>query len=325
MTATIRYRPSVPDVWREGNERPYGDLERKWRHQVRCIDMDVNTPEPQECRIALLGFACDEGVRRNWGRIGAREGPEALRKALGQLSWHCGNDDGVTDAGDVFCPDGDLHASQLELKRRVSHLLSVGYLPVLIGGGHEIAWGHYLGITDFASEMRIGIINIDAHFDLRKPDENGGNSGTSFFQIAEYCQRHESDLAYLCVGVEKRSNSKELFRTAALHGAEWIAADRTNMGNIETLQAEIDRFIARVDRVYLTLCLDALNAACAPGVSAPNPIGLSPEIVAALYRHIFKSGKAISTDIAELSPSHDIDRRTARLAAAMVFQIAENC
>jgi len=316
------YQPVNHSTWSEGQDRPFGTYERRWQHQVRCVDMDRDALQQPGCRMAILGFACDEGVRRNWGRPGAKEGPDAIRKVLGRFAWHQDNTCGFIDAGNVYCPDEDLQTAQQELRQRVARLLSAGYFTVLIGGGHEVAWGHYLGIADHTGEKSIGIINIDAHFDLRKPDKRGGNSGTSFFQIADQSERNHRDFKYLCLGIQKQSNSQELFRTASKYRTDWIASDGVALHNIGELQARLSQFLENVDWIYLSLCLDVFSAAYAPGVSAPNPAGLSPDVVAALYQYILQSGKVISTDIAELNPKYDLDERTARLAATMIFDVA---
>src|SRR5689334_24141000 len=87
--------------------------------------------------IALLGFACDEGVRRNGGRVGAKDGPRAIRQALANLAWHpwCA----VYEAGDVSCSDGELEQAQAELAYRVASVLRGGHRVLVLGGGHETA------------------------------------------------------------------------------------------------------------------------------------------------------------------------------------------
>ena len=124
-----------------------------------------------------VGFPSDEGVRRNQGRIGAAGGPEALRRALGSLT-----DPGVPlrDAGDV--PVGeDLEAGQKRLGAVVAAVLATGDLPIVLGGGHEVAYGSYLGWSSMAGAEHWGVVNLDAHFDLR--DEPCSTSGTPFRQI----------------------------------------------------------------------------------------------------------------------------------------------
>ena len=71
----------------------------------------------------------------------------------------------IIDLGDVSCPDGDLESSQKSLARVVQEVVSQEAFPLVLGGGHETAWGHYLGLSKYHGKL--GIINFDAHFDLR--------------------------------------------------------------------------------------------------------------------------------------------------------------
>ena len=84
----------------------------------------------------------------------------------------------------------------------------------------------------------------------------------------------------------------------------------------------LEKFLAGVDIVYLTICLDVVPAATAPGVSAPAAYGVSLEVVEALVDLVTVSGKLRLTDIAEMNPRFDIDQRTARVAARLVSRIA---
>ncbi|MGR5488749.1 arginase family protein, partial [Vibrio alfacsensis] len=81
-------------------------------------------------------------------------------------------------------------------------------------------------------------------------------------------------------------------------------------------------FIASVDYLYLTIDLDVFNAALAPGVSAPAAIGLSIEHFYPFFNAILQhNNKLLMADIAEENPTHDIDNRTAKLAARLCWQM----
>ena len=87
----------------------------------------------------------------------------------------------------------------------------------------------------------------------------------------------------------------------------------------EVSSKNLDEFIAQNDCIYLTICSDVFSSAFAPGVSAPQPFGLHPEIGLKLIKHIAGSKKVISFDIAEVLPRFDEDNRTAKLAAIIIF------
>ncbi|MFO6373202.1 arginase family protein, partial [Pseudomonas aeruginosa] len=88
--------------------------------------------------------------------------------------------------------------------------------------------------------------------------------------------------------------------------------------NLERSEAFLDSFLQSVDHLYLTVCLDVLPAAQAPGVSAPSAHGVEMPVVEHLVRRAKASGKLRLADIAELNPQLDSDQRTARIAARLV-------
>ena len=103
-------------------------------------------------KIAFIGFRCDEGVRRNQGRRGASQGADAIRSSLANLSVHFNEKETrVFDAGDIFYHDtaishDSLLSTQIALSTAIQILLFNGFFPIVLGGGHEVAFGHYHGI-----------------------------------------------------------------------------------------------------------------------------------------------------------------------------------
>ena len=133
--------------------------------------------------FAILGFKSDEGVRRNKGRVGAYDGPDAFRRKLGGLAFHKNKTTQLYDFGNICVKDGDLEKGQKALGELSALLRAKGFFVFIIGGGHEIAWGHYQGIASSEHRDKLRIINFDAHFDLRALEKPGkGSSGTPFFK-----------------------------------------------------------------------------------------------------------------------------------------------
>lgn len=106
-----------------------------------------------------------------------------------------------------------------------------------------------------------------------------------------------------------------------MYHAKVILADEFHQGLLEKCVDFIDRVIDQNEIVYVSICLDVFAAAFAPGVSAIQPLGLSPWHVIPLVRQLAASGKVISYDIAELSPRYDFDQCTAKLAANLIYEI----
>lgn len=273
---------------------------------------------------ALLGFESDAGVARNQGRTGAAQGPTALRKALAPLAWH--RTGPAYDAGNVRCEGDALETAQQALADQLSALLKAEHFPIVLGGGHEVAYGSWRGLAQHLADKgekapRIGIINFDAHFDLRDPT-HVRSSGTPFAQIADECAQRGWPFRYACLGVSRAANTRALFNRAAQLGV-MVREDRDfQPAHLECIQRDLERFMVRCDHIYLTIDLDVLPAGEAPGVSAPAARGVSLALIEPLIETIRDSGKLRLADLAELNPAHDIDNRSARAAARLVFQLA---
>jgi formiminoglutamase len=238
---------------------------------------------------------------------------------MANLAWHMTSP--VYDAGDVVCSDTDLESAQSALGERVATLLTAKQLPLIIGGGHEVAWGTWQGISAvLPASARIGIINVDAHFDLRGGEQ--ASSGTPFRQIANACAADGRLFRYSCLGVSAVSNTAALFETAKATGTVWMLDDDFSIWNRDGVERVVSQFVDSVDAIYLTLCLDAFPASIAPGVSAPAARGIEVAVVEALIDTLRESGLLIVAEVAELNPVFDQDSRTAKLAARLLVRCA---
>jgi formiminoglutamase len=309
-------RPAVRADWSGRTDAAEGGAALRW-HQV------VRPREAAAAPVALVGFACDAGVARNKGRPGAMTGPSALRKALANVPVHAL--EAVDDLGDVTCAADALEQAQAEFGEVVAGVIGASGVPLGMGGGHEIAFGSYLGLQQALSAAGdngpIGIVNFDAHFDLRAGER--ATSGTPFRQILEHAAGQGRQAEYLCIGVSRFANTPALFERARSLGVRWVLDEDTRADRYAALAAEVTGLLGRVRHLYLTVCLDAFPASAAPGVSAPAALGIDPGLVERLIDVAVASGKLRVADIAELNPKLDIDSRTARLAARLIARIAE--
>ena len=300
--------------WQGRIDQPQQADTLRWHQVVQPL------AAPATPGIALLGLASDEGVRRNGGRPGAAQGPDVIRAAASNLPvWHRGP---LYDAGDVVCAGGDLETAQREYAARISALLEGRHFPLGLGGGHEIAYPSYLGLIDHLGcrAPRIGIVNFDAHFDLRA--QALPSSGTPFLQILDHALHHGHDVRYMCLGVSAAANTRHLFSTAESRGVRYLRDEQLAPWALESARQLVAQWLTEVDFVYLSLCLDVLPQSVAPGVSAPNARGVGIETLEALVDVVLSTGKVVIADIAELSPPHDRDAATARVAARLLHRIA---
>src|SRR5690625_6669329 len=100
------------------------------------------------------------------------------------------------DVGNVVCEDRELEKAQQELGTTIHRLLEKQCIPIIMGGGHETLYGHYLGVREFLGlTASLGIINLDAHFDLRVVNM------LSFVKLFEQLLSSDSHVDYLCLGI----------------------------------------------------------------------------------------------------------------------------
>ena len=294
----------------QGRQDGEGDAHLRL-HQV------VNTR--QHAAFALIGFSSDEGVKRNKGRLGAAEAPDMIRAQLANLPVH--QPVSIADLGTVVCDHGKLEHAQAELAEQVERSLKQGMKPIVLGGGHEVAFGSFSGLFQYIQNnepnRKIGIINFDAHFDLREAEQV--TSGTPFLNAAQLSEQYDQEFNYLCIGVAKHSNTKILFETADRLNCTYIYDHELQLTNLENLIAKINGFIEKVDDLYITVDLDVFSASIAPGVSAPAVKGIDLSVFDPLLEAIKKTGKIKVFDVAECNPRFDLDHRTAKLAAYIIF------
>ena len=263
-------------------------------------------------RVALLGFPVDDGVRRNGGRPGAADGPAALRRALYAMTPDPRADAfrdllaATVDLGDV-APTGDLAADQRGLGVQVAAVLDAGAVPIVLGGGHETAYGHALGYLD--TGRAVGVLSWDAHADVRPLSDGLGHSGSPFRQILD----HAAGLArsYTVAGALP-------WRVAAAHAAVPTAV----VWRDDLTPDRVDALVgALAPPTYASFDLDGVEAGAAPGVSAPGVGGLPVSVWLRAAERCGRSPAVTSLDVVELSPPHDLGGRTATLAALTVWHM----
>ena len=307
------------------NPSPYHWSGRKseqldyWHQAVKAIS-NLDLVQGPEKKVGILGYAGEEGVIRNQGRLGTLEGPAAIRKMLGSVAYHLPENLPLLDYGDIFTINQDLEGSHEAISKITLDLLKNHHFPVLLGGGHDLAYAHGRGVQHYISEKgeKLGIINLDAHFDLRPLADGKAHSGSPFLQLA-----HEfpDNFNYLALGIQRAANPKSLFQTAEKLNARYLVMEDFRLNNWEYIEEQIIWFLDSVNKVYLSIDLDGFSSAFAPGVSAPSPMGFNPQIAFKVFELIAKSKKLISLDVVELNPKFDQDNATARLAARAIEYI----
>lgn len=304
-------RSTSPQIWQGRDDSAEAT-------NAKRIFQTIQQPEafsPAPSGIGLIGFECDEGVKRNHGRPGAVQAPDTLRRALANMASHQGHER-LVDMGSIYLKGTDLEAAQRALSDAVVECQQYGMRTLVFGGGHETAWAHGRGVLDAFPNERVAIINLDAHLDLRKADR--ATSGTPFRQLANYCDERGREFQYACFGVSRAANTLAL----------WDEAERLNVTLVEDLHfrrdalPSLEKVLVQADRVYLTIDLDVLPAGEMPAVSAPAALGIPALDLMPVIERICRSGKLQAADLVEFNPQYDRDGQGAKLAARLAWQIA---
>ena len=309
------YESPKKELWSGRIDKEDGELDKRWHQAINMLEY----PYENSAGIAFLGFASEEGVHRNQGRIGAKQGPSTLKSALANFAYH--DTKPLYDAGQILV-ELDLENAHVELALHVKSLLEKNHFPIILGGGHEVAYGSFKGLFEqLTCKDEIAIINIDAHFDLRQA--NAPNSGTPFNQIANLCAEFNVGFHYLCLGISKASNTKALFKRAQDLGVEYLLDTQMNPWNKEMIIEKISSFLRGKKSIYISIDVDAFYPHQAPGVSAQASRGIDLHFTQEILEFIIQNHKneLKLIDFAEFSPPNDLHQITQKNIARLIYDL----
>ena len=311
-------RPTSQDVVfrsHDSNDLRIGD--------VMVSVADIPADAKKVC--VLIGVPQDVGVERNGGRQGAAQAPEAIRRALTKLTITGMNEAlsaghlVIADAGDIETDGKTLEQIHDEQHDVVAEVLRAGYLPIVIGGGHDCAWPTIRAMESLGKPY--GVVNIDAHADVRPLKEGRAHSGSPFHQLLSMNNSHLQAGGFAEFGLQPHSVAQahlDFVRDASMH--IWMLDEIRRVG-VESAWEQLWHTCASSHRMYVSLDMDAFASAYAPGVSAPAADGFTPAEIAACLRHAARSGSLAAFDVVECNPRYDVDGRTAKLAATMIWEV----
>ncbi|WP_428235353.1 formimidoylglutamase [Gracilimonas sp.] len=277
----------------------------------------------------LIGCPQHEGVLRNSGRTGAAEAPNKIREQLFKLQVKKDTTIRLFDAGNVSTdlfdssevtdfPDLDQNPDVLEeihnrLSTAVGDFLRDGKKVIVLGGGNDISYADVRALAE--TEREISAINIDAHLDMREDDEM--TSGTPYRRLIDdhYLSPHQ----FYEFGIRPESNGAYYLENAGKLGVNvHLLADILQEGVSPAFQHILGQIGERP--FFLGLDMDSIQASDAPGVSASSPVGFSGrEVLECIHQARQKENLKVF-EITEVNPKYDIDNRTVKLAAQVVFR-----
>jgi formimidoylglutamase len=280
--------------------------DEQFGHVVELASID----DADRFDAVLVGEPFDRAVI---GRKGASEGPATLRQHLAGTKTHhfdAGPVGSVADLGDVTVGDGDLggeSGSVADLQERVRTITErvhdTDTFPVFLGGDNSMT---YPNAAPLLEEGTLGVVNFDAHLDVREVGDDP-TSGTPYRQL------YEAGLdAYACVGARHFETSTAYAEYVRERGDEVVTAEEVGDDEVEAIDRALD-VLGDVDRIYVSVDLDVLDAAAAPGVSAPTPGGITSRELFRMLRLLGSEDRLAGFEVVECAP--DLEAGTANLTA----------
>lgn len=246
------------------------------------------------------------------GRPGTREGPKAIREALAGTKVHhleAGLISAVGDLGDIEISAGiDVETAQGMIREVTGEIHMADTTPIFLGGDNSVTFPNVIPLSASGS---VGVISLDAHFDCREIHEQP-NSGTPYRQL------HEAGLeAFAVVGARHFENTTAYAEYVDQQSGEVITAEDVGQGPIVTAECALEA-MAEVERIYVSVDLDVLDMASAPGVSAPTPGGITTRELFQLVRALGVDERIAGFEVVECAPPLDEAERTITAAARAV-------
>jgi formiminoglutamase len=287
------------------------------RHDPKDVRLGERVPrafgEYGWAQIVMLGCPQHDGVLRNRGRPGAANAPTEIRRWLYRMSTNGLHNLRLLDLGDLV-PQESLEATHALQRQWMQQLLRDNKRVIVLGGGNDISYPDCAALADVVPAVLA--FNVDAHYDVR--EDSPCNSGTPYRQLLEEgCIKAPM---FYEVGSQPLANSPVHAEYLRDRGVNTVSlAGLRELGVIPTFRRAIRSPRGRFDAIFWGFDLDVVRACDAPGVSAPNALGLSAEEFCEIAALAGGEARTRVVEFTEVNPAFDVDGRTARLAATAIW------
>ena len=290
------------------------------------VPLAATREEVAAADVVVLGAPFDEGVSY---RPGTRFGPSAVRTAEDvnatgdRPSVNAGIDPlaelRIVDWGDIDVTASDLPRSHDLLAEAVGVALAAGTLPVVIGGDHSLSHAMLRALHDRYGADGYSVIHFDTHADTGLDAEGEPPHGTPFRAAIE--AGHLRGDAIYQIGLRGTWPGPELFQWMREQGMRWAAMDDVlDRGIGEVVREAVDHARAKAPVTYLTVDIDVLDPAFAPGTGTPEPGGLATRELMRAVRMVATELELAAFDLVEVSPPYDHASVTAMAGHRVILE-----
>ncbi|MBC7259706.1 MAG: agmatinase family protein [Chloroflexi bacterium] len=293
-------------------------------HEVRFLQILRGIADLEQADAALVGFPFDGGTVG--GRAGSRHAPREIRLAFTasrtydpHLDVELSDSLTVVDAGDIAVVYTNVQRTLEQGQMAIARLLQNKAVPIIIGGDHLITYPCLRALME-TTPGRIGVINFDSHFDVRVSSGGEISSGTPFRMAMERSGGKFSPRNFVEIGPHGFHTQRVYRRYLDEQGCLLFTShDVHRRGIHDVLEQVIARATDGVDALYVSVDIDVLDMAWAPGTNNPTPGGLTAlqilEAVAVLGRHPLTR----AFDLVEISPPLDVANTTVIMGREIVM------
>jgi len=272
--------------------------------------------------VAIVGAPFDMGTTY---RPGARFGPQAIRRISAlydsysvDMAVDLEEELDVVDLGDIFVIPSNIEKSFDQIDRAVSHVVSEGVFPVILGGDHSIGYPDVRGLAPHI-DGRVGIIHLDRHLDIQERDMDERMHTTPWFHATNIPNAPPTNLVQM--GIGGWYGSRPGVKVARERDTTVLTiTDIENVGIEKAAEAALEAAWKDADAVFLSFDIDSVDAGFVPGTGSPEPGGLLPREALKLLRLIAREG-ICGMEVVEVAPPYDVSDMTAQLACRAVMDV----
>ncbi|MBI5427423.1 MAG: formimidoylglutamase [Nitrospinae bacterium] len=285
-------------------------------HEIVRPGMDGN--------VVLLGFPRDTGVEINGGRTGSAQGPEQFRSWLKRFGTLANPEEdadlstiSISDAGDI--PPGCSHEeAHLALAEKTAEILRRGGTPFVVGGGNDQSYPNASALLNCRPGLPVGVVNVDAHLDVRPLKDGRAHSGSPFRLLLEDVRfQGENFIEFASQGSQcSREHAEYVLRKKGR--ILWLSKLQEHGNAAHAFRETIGNLSWSRPSLFVSFDLDAVSANEAPGVSCPGVLGLSAFDAVQIARLSGQHPAVELFDLSEYNPAIESER-TGRLAVAIFY------
>lgn len=254
------------------------------------LGSEFKHPKPEDAHFHILPVPYEESVSYGGGTA---KGPASILEASWQLETWDGNSNpserGIYTHGPVSM-EGDAATIVNNIAVATQKIVEAGKYPIILGGEHTVTYGVIKGLLA-AGEKDFGVVQIDAHADLREAYEGNPYSHASVMKRVI-----DEDIPLFQLGIRAFCEEERDIRKT--HGVHHLDADILVPQNIQTIELPADF----PEKVFFTLDIDGMDPSVFPATGTPVPGGLGWYQTLSLFESVVKQRKVIGFDIMEFAP-----------------------